>query len=162
MRRLSRGMPESAKATAKTCALSCWRCDSNALNWPCDNCATMGPLRSLRYCLLALTVALVQLMVPISGYAHMAKSNALMLDICTAGGSHSGGHGGDDPDSGGVGDAVQHCCQCTGVSTFLAPSIVNFAFPCVLPSTSIRVGKTLYQSGSAVFVPPATGPPALA
>ena len=125
----------------------------------------MHSFRTIRYSLLALCVAVFQLMLPIAAYAHMASTGNLMQEVCSASGSQSVASdvSSDDGGAGSAGQSIDHshqCCMCSppafmAVDAYVSPS---FSEP---HCDAIKVGQTFFQHGSVVFQPPATGPPAL-
>ena len=125
----------------------------------------MHSLRSIRYSLLALCVAVFQLILPVSAYAHMASTGNLMQVVCSASGSKSIAIG-ETPDSGVLtGDAhsVDHshqCCMCSPPAFMAVDVQVGLTFS-DHHSGAIQVGQTFYQHGAVVVQPPATGPPVL-
>ena len=125
----------------------------------------MLSFRTIRYSLLALCVAVFQLMLPIAAYAHMASTGDLMQEVCSASGSKSvaSDASADDSRGGIAGPSVDHshqCCMCSPPAFMAVDAYVGLSFS-EPRGDAIKVGQTYFQHGSVVFQPPATGPPAL-
>ena len=124
----------------------------------------MQKLRSIRWSLLALCVAVLQLVLPVSAYAHMASTGDLMQVVCSVSGSKSvsieQSPGIDATGQSQSVDHSHHCCMCSPPAFMVMDVQLGLSFPGI-HNGAIRVGQTFFQHGTVAFQPPATGPPAL-
>ena len=120
----------------------------------------MQTLRHLKFLLAVLAIALLQAGTPVLAYARMAQDGGLTRAVCTPAGMKTyvvdaDGNAREVEASTEHGDPCPLCA---------VPPALPGAAPTPLPSSAapcgvIRVGQSFRQSGAAVAVPPATGPP---
>lgn len=125
-----------------------------------DN-SPMKRLVTLRRCALALALALVQLVVPVSAYTQMAHAGVLLQDVCSVSGTRLASQNGGDSQGDGQTPAAnhgQHCVLCGTSPAMLAAAAVG-DFVEQMPEGVIRIGGLWYQPSAVAPTPPATGPP---
>ena len=113
-----------------------------------------------RYYLLALSLAVVQLFLPLAAYAHLVNDGGFLQEICTSSGHRTLVDNGTSPDQPG-GSAVDHAAHCAQCCHFaVLPGPISLATPPqALPQGTLKIGHIWFQAGSPVVGPPATGPP---
>jgi hypothetical protein len=118
----------------------------------------------LRYRLLVLAVAMLQLFSPLWGYVHAATRGGLTQEICNTAGLITvvlpDGASQDAPGDMAASHA-QHCSVCSA-GPALMPGPLAPVTPTDVPQGLLRVGHSSYQPCALAPVPPATGPPAAA
>jgi hypothetical protein len=120
----------------------------------------VNALRRLKFLLAALAVALLQAGTPMLAYAKMASDGGLTRELCTPSGVtkfvvDADGNAREAQGSSGHGE---HCALCS--MAFAPPGMAPNPFPSSAAACGvIRIGQTRFQSGAAVAIPPATGPP---
>ena len=121
----------------------------------------MSTLRTIRFSLLVLAMAMVQLLMnPVAAYAAMSARGSLLLDVCSTAPSAQGAAG--DNQSGDLGLSLDpHHCQCL-LCAELPPLPMPTQGLGVAPATPqgyLQVGNTWHQPGALTHKPPSTGPP---
>ena len=122
----------------------------------------MKRLRHPRLCLLAFWLALLQAVVPLAAYAHMASTGTLLLDICSA--SQAAQTGGTDPahpldgSQNGVYEHAGHCALCAAAPC-LPPLLGSTVLAQPAPAGLVRMGMHWAPPSAILPVPHSTGPP---
>ena len=118
----------------------------------------MPALRFRSRCLLALCVAVLQMLLPLSSYAAMARSGGLMLEVCSASGARNRAADPSSAPQDGMSAHSDSCCLCSPVARLPPPAPARVDLQPV-SAGPLKVGHSFFQRDRAVWNPPATGPP---